>query len=450
MIVLKAGSSNVLKILGRNNCSPDNVRKFTYCVETETDQGVLLYNVLTRELVYLNKSESDNRYNIDELRDKWFIVSKDNNDKQCAKTVRFVNSMVGKKENKINKYVIFPTTDCNARCFYCYELGRSRVMMSEDIAKDVANYIISNYKGTGININWFGGEPLYNASVISTISSMLKEHSVDFTGSMVSNGFLFDKNNVELAKSLWNINSVQISLDGTEKIYNKSKAYIYKNVNPFQTVINNINNLIDNNIFVTIRLNVGEHNCDDLMELVKYLHDTIGDKKGICIYSSVLFEYSGNKLNIRTDEQRRVIYSFKRKLDDYISTCGYTVKKGLKQQLPLSYCMADSGRSITILPDGHVGLCEHFTENEFIGSIYEDGFDQKVIESWREYREEIPECDSCFYYPECYRLKKCLEMEECHEFARQEKKNIIISRMINEYNAYKLSKKCDEEENDNC
>jgi UTP--glucose-1-phosphate uridylyltransferase len=87
---------------------------------------------------------------------------------------------------------------------------------------------------------------------------------------MTSNGYLFDEKLVTKAVHSWNLEDIQITLDGTENVYNKTKNYIYKNTNAFKRVIDNIGLLLKAGVRVMIRLNIGEHNKEDLYELVKY------------------------------------------------------------------------------------------------------------------------------------------------------------------------------------
>ena len=84
--------------------------------------------------------------------------------------------------------------------------------------------------------------------------------------------------------------------------------------------------------------------------------------------------------------------------------------------------MADDDASVTILPDGRLGKCEHYSESETFGSIYSDGRDADMIQSWKEQLEEQAECGICPLYPQCIRLKKC-EWEQfgCSEADRQMK-----------------------------
>ena len=54
------------------------------------------------------------------------------------------------------------------------------------------------------------------------------------------------------------------------------------------------------------------------------------------------------------------------------------VRGGVEKKPKMNYCMADSGNAVTILPGGEIGLCEHFSETEFIGHIDREGFDEAV------------------------------------------------------------------------
>lgn len=99
--------------------------------------------------------------------------------------------------------------------------------------------------------------------------------------------------------------------------------------------------------------------------------------------------------------------------------------------------MADSGKAVTILPGGEIGLCEHYSESEFIGHIGREGFDQAVVNSWKERIPEIPECAECFYYPDCLQLKKCASGSVCFEHLRREKRRQTEREMIAEYRKWK-------------
>ena len=227
----------------------EQYRPMYYVVEQPVDEGLLRYHTMTKALVLLTPEEADiyktNPAALPQLIEQWFLVPSSHDDRLLSRQIRDVAKMLKKKTNAITSYTILTTTDCNARCFYCYEMGRSRIPMSHETAMQTADYIISHCQGKKVSLHWFGGEPLYNKSVITIICRRLKDANIEYKSTMTSNGYLFDEEIVKEAKDLWQLNEIQITLDGTEKIYNNSKAYIYKGVNAYRRVINNIHHLQD-------------------------------------------------------------------------------------------------------------------------------------------------------------------------------------------------------------
>ena len=269
-------------------------RLMHFVVQQPVEEGVLLYNVLTRAVVLLSPEEArkmeENPASTPELVAKWFAVPMDHDDRLLAQEVRAVGKMLENPVRSIKGFTILTTTDCNARCFYCYEKGRRRIPMLEETALKVADFILKNHANDSVKLRWFGGEPLYNKGVISLICGKLKEAGVEYKSSMVSNGYLFDDATVDEAVRLWNLKKVQITLDGTEKVYNRSKAFIYPEGSAYRRVLGNIHRLLDAGIRVTVRLNIDRHNADDLFALVDILTAEFGGQK--------LFGSDGNPCNV--------------------------------------------------------------------------------------------------------------------------------------------------------
>lgn len=440
-------SGNTIKILGKARSAEHGLRWMHYVLAQPVEDGVLVFHTLTRALLLLTPEEYAAPDTLPELRDGWFRVPQEMNDQKYADQVRFIRRTMWKEPEHITSYTIFTTTDCNARCFYCYEMGRSRIPMSDETAHKAAAYIAAHCGGEKVHLHWFGGEPLFNKQVIDIICTDLTEKGIVYESMIISNGYLFDGATVEQAVSHWKLKSVQITLDGTEEIYNRSKAFIYKDgKSPYQVVLANIQRLLDAGVSVHIRLNMDEHNADNLMELAEELHERFGGKGKFSVYSHTLFEFAGSKTHIRAQEERRQLYQkqqqLRKKLDDY----GIGASYYLRQQLRIRQCMADSGGSLTILPNGELGLCEHYSEDNFVGSLDGKASERSVIQSFREYWEPIEACKTCFYYPECIRLKKCAEQKECFEELRAEYKEYLLKSMQKNYNAWLKKEQIDEEE----
>ena len=103
---------------------------------------------------------------IDKLLEKGILIpdsfdelNKIHNDRLC-----------GILNDTIKHYRIWPTSACNAKCYYCFEKGVKQESMSKDVADATINFIergVSN-KDT-IKIEWFGGEPLLNIDIIDYV-----------------------------------------------------------------------------------------------------------------------------------------------------------------------------------------------------------------------------------------------------------------------------------------
>ena len=420
MKVISAANEAVLEILKRFKKTDTHGRMTWYCVELAVDDGVLLFNLLTRELVLLSQEEYERRTELEELWDRWFVVPEQTNEKEFADLVRLVLTSRKQKNGAITGYTIFPTTDCNARCFYCFELGRSRVPMSRETALKVVQYIREHSRGEKVKINWFGGEPLYNLEAIDAICDGLRREGIAFSSNMVSNGYLFDEAAVKKAVDCWNLKQVQITLDGTEEVYNRVKAFVYGEGNPYQIVLKNMEQLLDASVNISVRLNMDLHNADNLLELADELATQFGGRENLSVYAFHLFKENQPMAELYSCEEWQVRGEAMRRLQEKLAQSGLNAtEQGIRKSVRVNRCMADSGKDITILPDGSIGLCEHFSETEFVGHIERGDFDAGMVASWKETVPEIPECAQCFYYPDCVMLKKCANGNMCFLQIRQ-------------------------------
>jgi len=83
-----------------------------------------------------------------------------------------------------------------------------------------------------------------------------------------------------------------------------------------------------------------------------------------------------------------------------------------------------------------LGICEHYSDDNFVGHIDKEGLDEVMVQSFREQRPAIAECEQCFYYPECIRLKKCEEQKECFLEDREEHRQRVLEGMQAAYETF--------------
>ena len=388
-------------------------RCISFCFIEDIEGEHVAYNTLTGEIVELEEceyqalccdsvmpSESNKA-----LIEKWFLVPIDNDDIQLCDGLRDIVS-VFKKEKGISSYTIFTTMDCNARCFYCYEMGRPRAYMSEDVALKTAEFIKNNCKGKPVRLAWFGGEPLCNIKVIDIITDYLTKAGIEFKSVFTSNGFLFDQNTVDKAVDKWNIKNVQITIDGTQEVYNKTKAYMNaKDKNPFVIVTDNIESLLKKGVSVVVRMNMGVHNKEDLFELVGWLAERYKGMDKFSAYPHLLFDAD---FSTPIDDDVELAFA-----KDMIALQKYCMEKNLlslrelRKNVRVSKCMADSSSCITVTPYGNLGKCEHFSEDEFVGTLDGGINNFKKIAEFKEKVNSPELCKCCPMYPICIELKKC-------------------------------------------
>jgi len=433
MIILEHPMERVLAIIGfQKRKENTKYRLLKYClVNDEGEEGKVIFNGLTKSAIHLSNLEWENLGNLDYdfLYHSYTLVPEDFNDSEVAgKYKSFEKSQQEVFSVHPRNFTILPTTGCNARCFYCYELGCKTKVMSLDMASKVASYIISNCDRSGpIKIHWFGGEPTVNIKAIDHISRELEKAGIDFFSDITSNGYLLNYENSKKAKELWKLRSAQITLDGTDETYNKTKAYVYKDdPNPFATVIENIRCLLSLDIIVNIRLNIDKHNVENIRDLILFLHKKFGNISNLKIYSMPLFECA--KEVKRTDEERKEVYSKTIEINKFLWELGY-FSKTFNRGLPNIMCAADDGHSVMILPDGNIGLCEHHTDDEYIATVDKPVYDFEKILAWKEQSPELDICKDCYFWPTCIKLKNCEEQHGCHIYDKQlklEKEKLVL------------------------
>lgn len=208
-------------VLGGVRYRPSN-----FTLPLPVDEGTVLYSTLTKAMTLLGHDEAAGLTagNIpEELIRDWFYVPEDFGDNLLAREMRTVARAILPDDPPITSYVIFTTTDCNARCFYCYQKGRPRIAMSERTALEAVSFIERRSRGNKVLLNWFGGEPLHNKEVITIICTELGRKGIAYSSSMVSNAFLFDGETISQAKDEWGLTEIQVTLDGTEEISTRRK-----------------------------------------------------------------------------------------------------------------------------------------------------------------------------------------------------------------------------------
>lgn len=441
MNVIRFSNEDVMSFLGG---SQKKVKSFKYrfnkyLVRTEySEDEEVWYNSFTGSVVSIKDYEADNVFTedfctyADYLIQNYFLVPENFDEESLfleyrkRKTVPITANAL----TRLKTFTILTTTQCNARCFYCYQLhNKGKKHMSVETANKVARYIIdSTFEGQDVFFGWFGGEPLYNPKVIDIITTKVMSANRRVSSSMITNGYLLNEKMCKKAVKDWYITNVQITLDGTEDVYNKTKHYIYKDdASPFKTVIKNIHYMLKEGLNVTIRINVDLHNIEVLENLINFLAEEFKGEENFHVYAHELFDED----NLRTPEHNKQVFSNLRYIENKITDLGLRIKEAdVPGTIKTLHCMVDDDSSIIITPDGSLGLCEHYEAGHFVGHIDNPtDLDMDEVRAWREMSEYTEICEDCPIKPACLKCKLCPDHNICNVYEKEYVLNKINSEL---------------------
>lgn len=278
--------------------------KSPFIIESEYNETHrLLYCTSSARFVLIEKAKYDSVFNNinrnqylkakDVLQRLGFLV--ENADKEFEKQ-REIRIKTYQEENKkpTTDYVITPTMNCNARCYYCFERGVHHVDMSVETAQLIVNFICKNADNNPITIHWFGGEPLLRQDIIDYITKGLKTNNVKFLSRMTTNGYLMDETVIKHAVKEWNLCLVHITIDGIGEEYDKVKSYINHSpkTSAFDRVIGHIQTLLDYDLKVRLRINYNPMEAHHVSEIIDYLLDRFHYNANMAIQPKPIFSDS--------------------------------------------------------------------------------------------------------------------------------------------------------------
>ena len=405
----------ITQLWGHPNPKDTVYRLMKYLLRIDVDDGLLLHNTVTGRLIHLTDTEKDllstlpgkPTESMRELIADHFLVPESFDEYSSVKQLRRIlqNRETG---NAVNHYVILPTTFCNARCFYCYESDYPRVHMTEETAEKLIQYIAEHRNGKDVILSWFGGEPLVGVKRIDQISQGLKDRGIPYKSSMISNGYLFDEDMITRAAELWQLERIQITLDGPEKVYNRIKAYVNASDNPYQRVLRNAEMLAEKGIRVNFRLNVGFHNKEDIRVLIEELGERYSGKPHISGYLSILYEGAGFEPVERSLAETIELVKIEDEFTARMKELKLVHDKWKAPSLEFKQCIADNPHAIVIQPDGGFCKCEHENILDSFGNLDTGILDLQKPLKWKESIEMSDNCSECPIYPACYMLRYCV------------------------------------------
>ena len=438
MRIILPPEESAAKLCGAQKHKPDvNYRPTTNRISILCDGGMLTYQTLTGELVFIPDDQTPPE---DDLIAHWFLVPEDYDEHRHIQSLRQILCLMERKTDVISSFTILPTTDCNARCWYCFEHGARRQSMDTETAVAAANYIARRCGGGNVKLHWFGGEPAYNIPAMDALVFRLRELGVAYTSDMISNGYYLDRSIAISAVEDWHLTRVQITLDGTQETYNRVKAYTdrgpdgRKERDAYSRVLENIGHCLNNDIAVWVRLNLDGRNTEDLLSLIEELSERFGGIAGFSVYAAVLREFSNRIYGFYTDAGE--IDAFQT-VSQRIRDLGLERAPELRRGIQIHGCMADSGEGEVILPDGGLSVCDQPRDEARFGNVIDGATDTVPRNFWKQ-AIEIAECVGCPLEPLCINLKNCPWVRDrCPPSMREMRIHYVRRALMGIYNGRK-------------
>lgn len=471
MITLQRSDMRVKTFLGEKKgvCKGDFIHPSIYTIPFQLGNKKVILNTFTGQCI---ETKYDTWFDTHEVREyddqdiemialvnADFLV-KENFDEASRyfKILSLLRTIEQPKPGYIG-YTILPTTACNARCVYCFELGIEYETMSDEIVEQTIQYIKDTHrKDSTIQLHWFGGEPLVGKLIITRICKGLKDANIQYRSNMITNGSLITEEVAKSAKDDWHLSNVQITLDGREEIYCERKRYVSFEGSPYQAVIKGIHTLLKENIRVSIRLNVDEENLEELHKLVDELENEFKEESLISIYCHSIYvdekdtrekddetfyqdmDELNERLNLFNKMRRLNNQSLNAKDQEPVEDANIKWDENEEEKerdeeakkeryydrrgfLKRYHCMVDSPMvGPVIMPNGKLSLCEHVGELPVVGTIWDTGFVEKKNYVEKN-RMEMEQCLKCSFLPICTDFTGCpAKNRDCY------KENLAIEK----------------------
>lgn len=393
--------------------------KYNYFVES--GERVIYMNGMTGDTFSVSKNEHENlmklfedlvmfhsHYNslFNRFKDWGFIISEDLNE---VDLLRFRNKQAV-FQDKFYRLVINPTEDCVFNCWYCNQHTQNSGKMERTVVEKIKKhilYMIEEEKVTGINLDWFGGEPLmYFDEVIYPIAkftlNLVKKHKLPFQHQATTNGYLITPEMVKKMKEL-NFKSLQITIDGDEKRHNT-----IRNVNgkpSFKRIMENISLLCEQipDLRIILRLNYDEKTLlsGDLAKVFELIPSQYRSR----IRPSFQRVWQTIKKRDRQDE-----YLDLKELYHAVSDLGYEPMVSNALQVgAMTRCYGDRFYHTVINYNGKVYKCTAHTNQE-AGKLHDSGFiewkPEVMSRLFSKATFENAQCLQCKFLPMC--LGNCI------------------------------------------
>lgn len=365
---------------------------------------------------------------------------------------------------------ITTTMDCNLGCYYCYEDRSEEKLELTDIDHiiDFVKVRLNRSEKKRLHVDWYGGEPLLNQTLIESASLQLQklcnELGVVYAASIISNGTLWPPDIANFI-ARHKILQVQISFDGMKRNHDQRRRYrnkknsIIKN-SSFDRAVDVVDQLL-NIVRVDLRFNIDAHNQTDIIDFFAFAETRGWFEKTFpaVIQPARISAYSERSGFLRNSELTSDKYNLLRaQVQDRFEGVANIEETEVPDGFPFpktSVCAALANDSAVVGADSRIYRCglQVSESHRATGTINKPMFkgiqivrkdpntnEDNQAEWWNSFDPtKLPKCSKCSFLPICWGgcPKKHLENDEhaISEQSRYWRKNLaklILKQLPNE------------------
>ena len=312
------------------------------------------------------------------------------------------------------------TGRCNWKCKHCYQDGYKVKELSLKELDNIANQCVEFLDLLKITkeksfINIGGGEPFLREDIFDFLDILNSKNRFSSPVIMTNGSFITD----EMAKKLrkHNVRSVQVSLEGLEKVNDQIRPK-----GSFKQIVGAIKILKKNKIHTRVSVTLTRINFPSIWKFTEYLKSIGVDAVGIRRYvpqgrGEQLKKYSLSKTELERFyiEREKV----KKELDEpgkFIITYGcedaiFLAKNNIKGNGVILNCGVVFGRHLNIFTNGDILLCRRFpikigsALKQSITDIY---FNSNLRWKFMEDNNYDEKCLRCPYFNYCRGGARCV------------------------------------------
>ncbi|WP_342979711.1 radical SAM/SPASM domain-containing protein [Bacteroides stercoris] len=391
------------------------MKKSNYNIIIRGEKASLIFNSFTNSYIALSnavcdafeslsiedfKHKYENSYH--KLCDNGVIIPKT---KDELAIIRYRNKVAtfGSRELRI---VVYPTQDCNLKCWYCYENHVPHTRMKKDTICKIIKFVEKSINENSFDdfyITLFGGEPFIDFDTIAYpllkhLKEVIEKAGKKFSAFFVTNASLINEDIINKLKILKP--HLQITLDGNKEHHDKIRIYKDGNKPTYDHILWVIHRLSQeiegDNFSITLRINYDNSTLDGIPEILERIKDI--DRKKIFVHFERVWQTENDSTEQTRDLLRNVMKRFIK--------AGFCVGQGTFRGYPYS-CPSDINNSIVINYDGSIHKCNGRTLSSLTkyGILNDDGsldIDENLLAKRHSVATfENKECLNCKMLPVC-------------------------------------------------